>query len=248
MQVWPAIDLRGGKCVRLRQGDYDQETVFDDDPVAVARRWVGEGADGLHLVDLDGARAGTLVNQSVIEAIASHVSVPIQLGGGVRDEQALTVLFGLGVRRVVIGTRAVQDPAWLRSMCQTFPGQIVLGIDARDGRVATHGWLSTSDLEATTFAQQFASEPLAGIVYTDIARDGMMAGPNLTAMRAMRAAVATPLIASGGVTTEDDVRQLAAIAMDGCIIGRSLYEGTLTLAHARRAAAAESTNPASTRN
>ena len=236
MQIWPAIDLRGGKCVRLRQGDYRQETVFGEDPAAMASRWVDAGARQLHLVDLDGARAGSLTNRTAIAAILGAVQIPCQLGGGIRDEATIVDLLARGLQRLVIGTQALKRPVWFREMCRRFPQRLVVGIDARDGRVATDGWLETSEVEATTLAQGWAEEPVAGIVYTDIAKDGMMEGPNVKAMAEMVSAVAVPVIASGGVTTADDVRRLAATGVAGCIIGRSLYEGSLTLSDALAAA------------
>ena len=229
MQVWPAIDLRGGKCVRLRQGDYQQETVFHDNPVEVARTFQAAGAKHLHLVDLDGAREGLPVNLPAVQDIAAEVGIEIELGGGVRDEQSISELLNFGLSRLVVGTSAIKDPEWFRETCRKFPGQLVLGIDARDGLVATDGWLETSDVSAITLAQQFLGEPLAAIVYTDIATDGMMSGPNVAAMQAMQQAVALPVIASGGVTTLDDVRALAQAGMAGCIIGRALYEGSFEL-------------------
>jgi len=236
MQIWPAIDLRGGKCVRLVQGDYARETVYGDDPAAMARRWVGEGARHLHLVDLDGARDGKLINRDAVSAIAKAVDVPAELGGGVRDEGAIRELLEVGLSRVVVGTKAIREPDWLRRMCDKLPRQIVLGIDAKDGRVATDGWLEVSDVSATELARQFAAEPLAAIIYTDIATDGMLAGPNVAAMREMAAAVDLPVIASGGVTSSEDVKQLAGTGVAGCIIGRALYEGKLELADALAAA------------
>ncbi len=236
MQIWPAIDLRGGRCVRLVQGDYARETVYGDDPAAMARRWVGEGAKFLHLVDLDGARDGKLINRDAVSAIVKAVDVPAELGGGVRDEAAIRELLTLGLSRVVVGTKAIREPDWLREMCRLFPRQIVLGIDAKDGRVATDGWLEVSDVPATELARQFADQPLAAIVYTDIATDGMLAGPNVAAMRDMAAAVDLPVIASGGVTSIADVKQLADSGVAGCIIGRALYEGKLELADALAAA------------
>ena len=232
MQIWPAIDLRGGKCVRLKQGDYAQETIFGEDPVAMARHWVDLGAECLHLVDLDGARHGIPWNLRSVEAIVKAVSVPCELGGGIRSAAIIRRVLALGVARLVIGTLALKEPEWFHRMCRRFPGQLVLGIDARDGYVATHGWLQTSQTAATELAKQFEEEPIAGIVYTDIATDGMLAGPNVAAMAQMQAAVRHPVIASGGVTTKDDVARLAAIPMAGCIIGRALYEGTLTLPEA----------------
>lgn len=232
MEIWPAIDLRGGKCVRLRQGDYNQETIFGDDPAAVARSWHAAGARFLHLVDLDGARAGVVENWPAIRAIVAAAPLTCELGGGVRDEPTIAQLLDLGLARVVIGTLAIRQSDWFRQMCRKFPGRLVLGIDARDGRVATDGWLETSSVEAVQLAQSFAREPIAAVVYTDISRDGMLQGPNLAALDAMRRAVDLPVIASGGVTTADDVSRLAALPMAGCIIGRALYEGTLTLAEA----------------
>ena len=236
MQIWPAIDLRGGKCVRLRQGDYEQETVFADDPAAVARQFAAQGAKHLHIVDLEGAREGLPVNLPSVQAILDAVDVECELGGGIRDEQSVGELLEFGLARLVIGTSAIADPDGFRAMCRRFPGKLVLGIDARDGRVATDGWLQTSDVGAIDLAQQFADQPLAAIIYTDIATDGMLRGPNVTAMAVMQEAVHLPVIASGGVTTANDVAQLAEAGLAGCIIGRSLYVGTLTLEDALRAA------------
>jgi phosphoribosylformimino-5-aminoimidazole carboxamide ribotide isomerase len=235
VQIWPAIDLRGGKCVRLKQGDYRQETVFGEDPAAMAAHWVAQGARCLHLVDLDGARDGIPGNLASVQAIVKVVSVPCQLGGGIRTEEIIRELLDLGVARLVIGTLALKEPEWFRRMGRRFPSRLVLGIDARDGCVATRGWLEASQTAATDLAKQFDEEPIAGIVYTDIATDGMLAGPNLPAMAQMQATVRHPVIASGGVTTRDDVARLAAVPMAGCIIGRALYEETLTLPDAIRA-------------
>ncbi len=229
MQIWPAIDLRGGKCVRLQQGDYDRETVFGDDPAAMARQWVDAGAEYLHLVDLDGARAGFVENWAAIEAIVAASGIPCELGGGVRDQDTIARLLDLGLERVVIGTLAVKEPEWFRQMCGEFPGRLVLGLDARHGMVATEGWLETSRVAAVDLARQFAREPIAALVYTDIETDGMLAGPNLAALAEMVAAVDLPVIASGGITTADDVARLAALPVAGCIIGRALYEGSLSL-------------------
>ncbi|MBC7856475.1 MAG: 1-(5-phosphoribosyl)-5-[(5-phosphoribosylamino)methylideneamino]imidazole-4-carboxamide isomerase [Pirellulaceae bacterium] len=236
MQIWPAIDLRGGKCVRLRQGDYGRETVYGDDPAAMAKKWVGEGAGCLHLVDLDGARDGTNANLAAVKAIVIAAGVPCELGGGIRDDGTIEKMLSLGLSRLVVGTRALKEPDWFRAACQTFPGKLALGIDAKNGRVATDGWLETSETTAIDLARMFADEPLAAIIYTDISRDGMLEGPNLAAMAEMKAAVDIPVIASGGVTTAQDVRDLARIGLDGCIIGRSLYEGTITLKEALAAA------------
>ena len=237
MQIWPAIDLRGGKCVRLRQGDYNQETVFDDDPAAAARNWVEQGARHLHLVDLDGARDGRIHNRAAVQAILAAVDIPCELGGGIRDDAAVAGWLEEGLERVVVGTRALKDVAWFRRMCEQFPGRVALGLDARDGQLATDGWLETSTVTAVDFARQIETEPVAAIIYTDIAKDGMMMGPNLAAVGEMVAATALPVIASGGITTAEDVRQLAEIGAAGCIVGRALYDNQLTIAEALEAAA-----------
>jgi phosphoribosylformimino-5-aminoimidazole carboxamide ribotide isomerase len=215
--------------VRLRQGDYAQETVFGADPAAMARRWVEQGARFLHVVDLDGARDGRPVNGDSVRRIVERVAVPCQLGGGIRTEADIETALGWGVARVVIGTRALQTPDWIGKMCGRFPEKIVLGIDARDGCVATEGWLQTSNRGALELAKEFASFPLAALVYTDISRDGMLEGPNLEAMRDMAAAVPLPVVASGGVSTVNDVLRLAETGVAGCIIGRALYEGRINL-------------------
>ena len=236
MQIWPAIDLRGGKCVRLQQGDYQRETVFSEDPVAVARHWADQGGQYLHLVDLDGARTGRVENRAQVEAIVRAVSIPCELGGGIRDAQTIAELLDLGLQRLVIGTRALLEPDWFRQICRQFPHRLVLGIDARDGRVASHGWLEASQVRATDLAREMAAEPIAAIIYTDIATDGMLAGPNLAAMAEMQQAAGVPVIASGGVTTAADVADLARLQVAGCIIGRALYEGRSSLADALAAA------------
>jgi phosphoribosylformimino-5-aminoimidazole carboxamide ribotide isomerase len=236
MELWPAIDLRGGRCVRLQQGDYARETVFDDDPTSVARRFAADGAKFLHLVDLDGARDGKLVNLDVVRAVVSAVDMACELGGGVRDEEAIRRLLDAGLARVVIGTKAQREPDWLRRMCAKFPGKLAIGIDARNGLVATHGWLQTSSAQAVDLAKQFESEPLAALIYTDIATDGMLQGPNLAAMREMAAAVRLPVIASGGVSCAADVRALASTGVAGAIVGRALYENRLTITEALAAA------------
>jgi len=236
VEIWPAIDIRGGKCVRLQQGDYQRETVFSTDPASMARHWVDLGARCLHLVDLDGAREGRPVNIASVEAIVKESDVPCELGGGIRSDYGIQELLKVGVARVIIGTLALREPDWLRRMCRKYPGQLVLGIDARDGFVAAQGWLKTSDVKAIDLARQFVGEPIAAVIYTDIATDGMLTGPNVAAMAEMQAAVQWPVVASGGVATKEDVARLAAVPMAGCIIGRALYEGTLTLSDALEAA------------
>jgi phosphoribosylformimino-5-aminoimidazole carboxamide ribotide isomerase len=230
--ILPAIDLRGGQCVRLRQGDYAQETVFGDDPTAMARHWVAQGAAYLHLVDLDGARQGHPVNGASVRNIVEAAGVPCQLGGGLRTEEHVAEALGWGVARVVLGTRALQDPAWGEAVCRRFPGRVALGIDARRGKVVTEGWLHTSDRSALDLARHCAAWPPAAIVYTDISCDGMLEGPNVEATVELAAAVPVPVIASGGVTAVDDVARLARRGLAGCIIGRALYEGRIELGEA----------------
>jgi len=229
MQIWPAIDLRDGKCVRLQQGDYERETVFADDPVEVAQRWAAAGAECLHLVDLDGARQGNPGNRDSISRVLASVDLTCEVGGGIRDETAIRRLLDQGARRLVIGTQAMKQPAWFVSMCQRYPLRLVLGIDARRGRVATDGWTETSDTSAVELARRFAKQPLAAIIYTDIETDGMLSGPNLDGMRIMAEAVDVPVIASGGVRALADIQALARLPVAGVIVGRALYEGTLSL-------------------
>jgi len=241
MQVIPAIDLRGGCCVRLRQGDYERETVFGDDPAAMAAHWEAEGATRIHLVDLDGAKAGRPVNVAAVRAILGRVAVPCQLGGGIRDEATIAEWLDSGLERVIVGTQALKDPRWFRAMAPKYPGRLILGLDARDGRVATEGWLDVSTVEATTLAEQFDDLPLAGVVYTDIARDGMLDGPNLAATEALAVRLRTPVIASGGVGSLEDLERLAALPIAACIVGRALYEGRFRYRDARKRAGDRST-------
>jgi phosphoribosylformimino-5-aminoimidazole carboxamide ribotide isomerase len=229
VQIFPAIDIRGGQCVRLRQGDYAQETVFGADPAAIARRWVEQGATYLHLVDLDGARDGRSVNADAVRRIVKTASVPCQLGGGIRTEADICEVLGWGVDRVIIGTRVLQEPEWLERVARLFAGKIVVGIDAKDGYVASEGWRNVSKISAPDLARQCAAWPLAALVYTDITRDGMLEGPNFDAMQAMARQVPLPVIASGGVSSAADVRRLAELGLAGCIIGRALYEGRVDL-------------------
>jgi phosphoribosylformimino-5-aminoimidazole carboxamide ribotide isomerase len=244
MQIIPAIDLRGGKCVRLRQGDYAQETVFSDRPAEMAQRWAAEGAERLHLVDLDGAKAGRPVNLDAVRAIVHGINVPCQLGGGIRDEAAMRLMLDdVGIERVIVGTQALKQPAWFHEMAEKFRGRLVLGIDARNSLVATEGWLDVSQTPALDLARQYSRLPIAAIIYTNIANDGMMAGvdPATIADLAALSDLGVPVIASGGVTTAADVRNLALAEQShphlvGAIVGRALYEGTLTVAEAIRAA------------
>ncbi|UUO08133.1 1-(5-phosphoribosyl)-5-[(5-phosphoribosylamino)methylideneamino]imidazole-4-carboxamide isomerase [Blastopirellula sp. J2-11] len=238
MQIWPAIDLRGGKCVRLQQGDYNRETVFGEDPAEMAQRWSDQGAECLHLVDLDGAKEGQVSNRTAIAEILKAVQIPCELGGGIRDEETIQTLLDLGMARLVIGSKAVSQPEWFEEMCLRYPGKLALGIDARNGLAATDGWLETSNMSAIALAQKYEHLPIAAVIYTDIATDGMMAGPNVAAMAEMKASIRFPVIASGGVTTVDDVAQLATAGLDGAIVGRTLYEGKMTVSAAVDAARA----------
>lgn len=232
MQVIPAIDLRGGQCVRLVQGDYDRETVFGDDPAAMAVRWVSEGATRIHLVDLDGAKSGRPVNVEAVRAILKAVDVPCQIGGGIRDDETAAAWLAAGIERVIVGTQALKEPAWFRALVERFPDRVVLGLDARDGRVATGGWLDVSSVVAVSLAEQFDDLPLAAVVYTDIACDGMLEGPNLAATKALAQRIKTPVIASGGVGSLEDLDRLAELPIAGCIVGRALYEGRFRLSEA----------------
>ncbi|HHW75591.1 MAG TPA: 1-(5-phosphoribosyl)-5-[(5-phosphoribosylamino)methylideneamino]imidazole-4-carboxamide isomerase [Xanthomonadaceae bacterium] len=240
MLLIPAIDLKDGKCVRLRQGRMEDSTVFSDDPVAMAARWVEAGARRLHLVDLNGAFAGQPVNAQVIRRIVqTFPDLPIQVGGGIRDEQTVETYLDSGVQFVIIGTKAVQDPHFVSDLCLEYPGHIIVGLDARDGRVAINGWSKLSRHDVVDLAQVFERYGVEAIVYTDISRDGMMQGVNVEATIRLARAISIPVIASGGVSTLDDVRALRAVEQEGitgAIIGRALYEGTIDLATAQRVA------------
>ncbi|NJL02693.1 MAG: 1-(5-phosphoribosyl)-5-[(5-phosphoribosylamino)methylideneamino]imidazole-4-carboxamide isomerase [Spirulinaceae cyanobacterium RM2_2_10] len=238
MDVIPAIDLLAGQCVRLYQGDYAQSEVFSSEPATVAQQWVSQGAARLHVVDLDGAKQGEAANLAAIAAIVAAVDVPVQVGGGVRDRQSLQMLFDLGVERAIIGTLAVEQPESAVSWCQEFPGKVAIGIDARNGQVATHGWQETSTVRATDLAQRFAASGAAAIVYTDIQRDGTLQGPNLSALRELASSVTLPVIASGGVSSLTDLLSLLALAplgVSGVIVGKALYTGRLSLTEALQA-------------
>jgi phosphoribosylformimino-5-aminoimidazole carboxamide ribotide isomerase len=240
MLLIPAIDLKDGKCVRLRQGRMEDDTVFSDDPVAVAGRWVAEGARRLHIVDLNGAFAGRPVNADAIRRIAeAYPDIPIQVGGGIRDDDAIELYLEIGVSFVILGTNAVNVPHFVGDACSEFPGHIMVGLDARDGKVAIDGWSKLSNHDVIDIAQRFEREGVEAIVYTDISRDGMMTGVNIDATVNLARAINIPVIASGGVARLDDIRRLCAVANEGimgAVVGRALYEGELDLAEAQRVA------------
>lgn len=237
MLVIPAIDLKDGKCVRLRQGLMDDSTVYGDDPVSMAQRWVDAGARRLHLVDLNGAFAGTPVNGEAVTAIAKKFpKLPIQIGGGIRSIEIIEQYLNAGVSYVIIGTKAVKEPQFIAEVCKKFPNRIIVGIDAKNGLVATDGWAEVSSVKATDLAKRFEQDGVTAIVYTDISRDGMMQGVNVEATVALAQASTIPVIASGGVTNMDDIRALKAVAAKGvlgAITGRAIYENTLNLTEAQ---------------
>ncbi|CEJ43126.1 1-(5-phosphoribosyl)-5-[(5-phosphoribosylamino)methylideneamino]imidazole-4-carboxamide isomerase [Umezakia ovalisporum] len=238
MDVIPAIDLLEGRCVRLYQGDYQRSQVFSEKPVDIAKQWVDQGATRLHLVDLDGAKAGKVVNLNAIEAIAEAVPVPIEVGGGLRHPTSIEQVFNLGVQWAILGTIAVEKPELVQELCQEFPGRIIIGIDARNGLVATRGWLETSEVLATQLALEMQELGAAAIIYTDIHRDGTLIGPNLEALRQLAAKISIPIIASGGVSSVSDLLSLLALEMQGVtgvIVGRALYTGDIALREALRA-------------
>lgn len=238
MDVIPAIDLLEGRCVRLYQGDYEKSQIFNENPADVAKQWADEGATKLHVVDLDGAKAGNIVNLAAIEAIASSVSIPIQVGGGLRKPESVQQLFNIGVQRAILGTIAVEQPELVEQLCQEFPGQIIIGIDARNGLVATRGWLETSEVLATQLAVNMQQLGAAAIIYTDIHRDGTLSGPNLEALRELAAAVSIPIIASGGISSLTDLLSLLALEpqnVTGVIVGKALYTGDVSLKEAIQA-------------
>ncbi len=244
MDIFPAIDLLDGQCVRLYQGDYDKSQVFNDNPADMARSWLQQGANKLHLVDLDGAKAGQPVNlaaiASIVEVARQNAAKPVQIqvGGGLRTEASVKQLLELGIDRIILGTVAVEQPQLVSDLCQKYPHQIVVGIDARDGKVATKGWLETSEVLATELASRMAQMGAAAIIYTDIHRDGTMSGPNLDALRELASGIEIPVIASGGVSSVRDLLSLLALeatGVTGTIVGRALYTGEVNLAEAIRA-------------
>ncbi|MCH2212375.1 MAG: 1-(5-phosphoribosyl)-5-[(5-phosphoribosylamino)methylideneamino]imidazole-4-carboxamide isomerase [Fuerstiella sp.] len=245
MQIYPAIDIRGGKCVRLRQGNYSDETVFGDDPVDMALRWKSAGSEWLHLVDLDGAKAGHPVNHDVVRQITEATGLPCQMGGGIRTEDSIRqAIDQLGLARVIIGTRALREPEWFAEVCRRYPNKLALGLDAKDSMIATDGWLEVSQVSIMELAQKFTDVPVSAVIYTNIANDGMMQGIDQATFSDLEklADMGLPVIASGGVTTMDDIRHLKQISdrapnLIGVITGRAIYEGTIDVAEACRVVA-----------
>ncbi len=232
MIVIPAIDIKKGRCVRLLQGEMDKETVFSDDPSAMARRWEEEGAGLIHVVDLDGAVEKSPRNLDAIRKIVENTKIPIQVGGGIRDMETIRMYLESGVERVVIGSEAIHNPALVKDACRTWPGRIVVGIDARNGMVAIEGWTQTTSVSAVELGKQFKDSGVAAINFTDIERDGMRSGPNIEATRDFARSVGVPVVASGGVSSIEDIQNLAPLAADGVIgviTGRALYDGSLDL-------------------
>ena len=239
MQIIPAVDIKNGKCVRLLQGRMDQETIFSPDPAAMACKWARAGAELIHVIDLDGAFAKHPQNMDAIVKIVQSTGVPVQLGGGIRNLETIQMVIEMGVKRVIIGTQAVQNPEFVKTACERFPGQIVLGVDARKGQVAIEGWSRTTRIGAVELAQQFEASDLAAINFTDIQRDGMLTGPNIEEIRAFAQATQIPVVASGGVSNITDIRRLLELKSDGVtgvIVGKALYSGTLDLKDAIDAA------------
>ena len=240
MLVIPAIDLKDGKCVRLRQGRMEDDTVFSDDPLAVAERWVQAGARRLHIVDLNGAFAGRPVNASIIrEIVSAYPDLPVQVGGGIRDDDTIQSYLDAGVRYVILGTKAINTPHFVGDVCREFPGHIIVGLDAKNGKVAIDGWSKLSHHDVIDIAQRFEKDGVEAIIYTDISRDGMMGGVNIEATVTLARAVSIPIIASGGISSLEDIKALCAVAdegITGVITGRALYEGTLDLAAAQKLA------------
>jgi len=238
VEIIPAVDIRDGKCVRLAQGDYARETVFGDDPIAMARQWAAQGATRIHVVDLDGARSGVASNAPIVQAIARSVSVPVQTGGGMRSMDVLRSMLDAGLDRVVLGTAAVKDPAFLAEAIAFAGDRLIVSVDAREGRVALEGWTEATDLDSLAFVQQLAAQGVVRVVYTDILRDGVTDGPNLEMYQRLVAQTSVRIISAGGVTSVDDLRRLAACGIEGAIVGRAIYTGDVRLPEALQAVGA----------
>jgi phosphoribosylformimino-5-aminoimidazole carboxamide ribotide isomerase len=235
MLIIPAIDLKEGKCVRLEQGLMDKATVYSEDPATTAKHWESQGAELLHVVDLNGAFAGVPKNLEAIKAIRNAVTMPIEVGGGIRDAATINALVSIGIDRIILGTAAIENPAFVREACEKFPGRIIVGIDARDGMVAIKGWAEVTKVKAVDLAVQMQDHGVIAVIYTDIKRDGMLSGPNIEATRALAEALHIPVIASGGVHTMQDIENLLAVrysGVSGVITGKAIYSGSLNLREA----------------
>jgi phosphoribosylformimino-5-aminoimidazole carboxamide ribotide isomerase len=239
MDILPAIDLIDGKCVRLLQGRYDKKITYSDSPAQQAQAFINDKARWVHVIDLDGAKAGKPVNTEAIKEIAALGKLKVEVGGGIRDEESIKFLLDLGVERLIIGTRAIKEFDWFSDMCEKYPGKLVLGLDGRDSRIATDGWLKETEQTIMDFAAKAAGLPIAAIIYTDISKDGMLEGPNIDRTRLLVKSVDVPVVAAGGVTTVSDITALGEIGVAGAVIGRSIYEGTITVKDAVEAAGQE---------
>ncbi len=232
MEIIPAVDIRRGRCVRLYQGDPEKETVFSDDPQAMAERWCSEGASRVHVVDLDGAMEGRPVNRQTVVAIAESVAVPVQVGGGIRTDDHVATYLESGVQRVILGTRALEAVDWLGALCERFPGRIAASVDAREGKVSVRGWRETSSVDPIDLAKRLRGLGLGAVIFTDISRDGTLRGPNLRSMSEFAEALDVPVIAAGGIGSLADVAALAKLPISGIVIGRALYSGDVSLPEA----------------
>lgn len=234
MLIIPAIDLKGGKCVRLTQGQKDAETIFSDNPVEVAKSWQDQGADYLHVVDLDGAFEGIPKNLTIVEQIIKQIKIPVEFGGGLRTAQSIKTVLDLGADRAIIGTKAIDSPAWVDELCKTFPGRIAVGIDAKNGKVAVQGWTSLCEWTALEFAREIEKVSPCALIFTDISKDGMLQGPNIPSLRELVMTVKTPIIASGGISSLRDIEALIQLPIMGMIIGKALYTGHIKLSEAKQ--------------
>src|SRR4030067_552224 len=234
MLIIPAIDLKGGKCVRLTQGQKDAKTVFSEDPVEVAKSWEDQGADYLHIVDLDGSFEGVPKNLTIVEQIIKQIKVPIEFGGGLRTTQSIKTMLDLGADRVIVGTKAIDSPSWLDELRKTFPDRIAVGIDAKNGKVAVKGWTSLCEWTAVDFAREIEKASPCAIIFTDISKDGMLQGPNISSLKELLMVVKTPIIASGGISSLKDIESLSRLPIAGMIIGKALYTGHIKLSEAKR--------------
>lgn len=234
MIIFPAIDLKGGKCVRLTQGKKDEETVFSDDPVDMAKLWEDQGAQYLHVVDLDGAFDGLPKNLSIVEQIVNNINIPIEFGGGLRTTESVKSVLDLGVERVIIGTKAIDSPSWVEELCSLFPGRVAVGIDAKNGKVAVHGWTSLSEKTAIDFAREMEKFSPCAIIFTDISKDGMLQGPNIESLKELLSSIKTPVIASGGISSLKDIEYICQLPVEGMIVGKALYTGHIKFSEAKQ--------------